>query len=119
MPISFMKISNDGISAPTLRKHYFANGKVNRKSAKALAIREVKGRTLLQLDKAAEDGKVAAIKAIRSIVEREELVDLPKVMQPSKPSRSEPKGKKERLVDAAKQPSGDWETVLPGLDRPN
>jgi hypothetical protein len=108
-----------GISVPTLRKHYFANGKVNRKLAKSIAVREVKGRTLLQLDKAAEEGKVAAIKTILAIAEKESLTELPKAMQPERKPKVEPKGKKERLRDEAAEPPKEWGTLLDQVERPN
>jgi hypothetical protein len=106
-----------GISAPTLRKHYFRSGKINLKQARQIAIAEVRGRTLLQLDQAAEAGKVAAIKAIRDIVDKAALADLPKHMQPGK-RREEPKGKKVKLKESALKPDGGWAQLgLPGSDR--
>jgi hypothetical protein len=98
-----------GISAPTLRKHYFRNGKINLGRAREIAVQEVRGRTLLQLDKAAEAGNVSAIKEIRRIADVADVSDLPKAMTPAKAPRL---GKKEMAAKDAQQPDSRWQDLL-------
>ncbi|MFW5655800.1 MAG: hypothetical protein ACOCYW_09200 [Roseicyclus sp.] len=62
-----------GLSVPTIRKHYFANGRINRRHAREMALAEARAKNLLQLQAAADDGNVSAMKEIRKIVEGEAL----------------------------------------------
>lgn len=59
-----------GISAPTLRKHYFQNGRVKLDQARQRAINEMHAKSLLLLDAAAENGNVAAQKKMMDVVEK-------------------------------------------------
>ena len=62
-----------GLSSPTLRKHYFQNGKVNYRHARDMALAEAKAKNLLQLQAAADDGNVSAMKEVRKVVTAEIL----------------------------------------------
>ena len=70
-----------GISIPTLRKHYFSNGKINARLAREMAIAEMRAR-----NKAADEGNVSAMRALepliekaeRDLIEREVGADAPK-----------------------------------------
>jgi hypothetical protein len=97
-----------GISVPTLRKHYFASGKINVAHAREMAAAEVKGRTLLQLSAAADAGNVSAMKELRSIADQAEIDRLPK---PAK--KPKPEGKKARTAERARKPAGSWGELLP------
>jgi hypothetical protein len=59
-----------GISVPTLRKHYFQNGKVNAKLARQFAIAEMRARKLLRLDEQADKGNVSAIRTMSAEMDR-------------------------------------------------
>ncbi len=103
-----------GITAKTLNKHYFHIFDRARK----IAIRELKGKVLLQLDQAAEAGNVSAMKELRKIAEQEELALLPPEMKPGKTVKRAPEklGKKDRLKQEARSPSGGWDEILPGAE---
>lgn len=74
-----------GISAPTLRKHYFHSGKVNARLAQKMALSETRARNMIRLQEQADKGNVSAIKEMnritdkieRDIIERE-MADDPK-----------------------------------------
>lgn len=70
MPLERIATEVD-LSIPTLRKHYFQNGKVNRRHAREMALAEAKARNLLQLQAEGDKGNVSALKEVRKIVERE------------------------------------------------
>lgn len=94
-----------GISIPTLNKHYFKNRSI--KDAVLLAAAEVRGRTLIQLDKAAQGGSVPAMKELAKQARQVELDCLAKDIRTPKPT-AKPIGKKEqRKLDA--QPDGTWD----------
>lgn len=59
-----------GITVPTLRKHYFHNGKVNAKLAREMAIAEMRARNVLRLDAEADKGNVSAMRALEPILEK-------------------------------------------------
>lgn len=61
-----------GLSAPTLRKHYFQNGKVNRRHAVEMAAAEQRARCLLKLDEQVEAGNVGAIKQMVKVIDERE-----------------------------------------------
>jgi len=110
--------SEIGVSVPTLRKHYFASGKVDRVKARQIAIREVKGRVALQLDKAAAGGSVPAMKELYRLADQASLQDRPPA--DAKAPKPPPPGKKARTAQEAKRPTGDWGDLgLPGVTRPN
>lgn len=91
-----------GIAQPTLRKHYFRQ--IER--ARRVCLREAKGRVLMQLDAAAEQGNVGAMKELRKVVEEAERTVTPRPLPDRKP---EAKGKKELRQELAKQaPVGRW-----------
>ena len=92
-----------GISVPTLNKHYFRNKSI--KHARAVSIAEAKGRILLQLNKAADDGNVAAQKELLKLVEREELALLSGLlpMRKAKPAKL---GKKQQALKDASDMAG-------------
>ncbi|MEQ5872584.1 hypothetical protein J4E08_22235 [Sagittula sp. NFXS13] len=95
-----------GLSIPTLNKHYFASGKISYRHAREMALAEQKGRAMLLLDKAAGDGKVAAIKAVLDIVQEQEIAELARLARgddakPAKKDKPLPKGKKEALQASA------------------
>lgn len=58
-----------GLSVPTLRKHYFQNGRVKYREARAQAIARERGRNLLMLDDQASKGNVSALKEIRKALD--------------------------------------------------
>lgn len=97
-----------GISVPTLRKHYFQG----RRNPRELALAEVRGRVLLQLDQEAAAGNVSAMKEIRKVAEIAALDRLPKT--PS--AQAEKLGKKEQRRRAAHRATGGWGERLPGTD---
>lgn len=85
-----------GISAPTLRKHYFSE--CERRAAAALMM---EGKQLSRLNAQAETGNVAAEKELLKILERGRLAGQPAAAKPPK------KGKKEqRHIDAASAHKG-------------
>jgi hypothetical protein len=101
-----------GISRPTLRKHYLPDFQKSR----IVALGEVKAKTLLLLEKAAQDGNVAAMKELLRIVREEEL-NLGIGANPPQPER-EPKpeklGKKEQANHAAQtgDENTEWRSLL-------
>lgn len=98
-----------GISIPTLNKHYFKN--LTLRNAQLAAISEARGRTLLQLDKAAQSGSVSAMKEIGKISKQAELECLASDIR--KPTH-QPKSlgvKAKRSSDA--KPDGSWSFLSP------
>lgn len=94
-----------GISIPTLNKHYFK--KLTLRNAQLAAISEARGRTLLQLDAAAQSGSVSAMKEINKIAKQAELECLASDMRRTQ-SAHKPLGiKAQRKADA--QPKGTWD----------
>ncbi len=85
-----------GISRPTLRKHYLPDIKKARRAALA----EMKAKNIARLEKAADDGNVAAIKELNRIVEVEAL-DVPTQRQPEPPAPAKKLGKKEQAQNDA------------------
>lgn len=101
-----------GISVPTLRRHYFANGKINVAQAREMARAEMEARVLLKLDQKVDEGNVSAMKEMRKIVEAKRLASVPKSPTP----KAEPIGKKEaRRVRAGDVPLS-LEGLLPSED---
>ena len=103
-----------GLSVPTLRKHYFSTRSI--RDAKAHAIREVEGRTLLQLSAEADGGNVSAMKELRKVVEAKRIEDLPTDWGKKVEKKAPAEGKKKRLQRQAKNPGGSWGSILPGED---
>lgn len=104
-----------GLSVPTLRKHYFANGKVNRRHAREMALAEAKARNMLQLQEQADAGNVSALKEIRKIVEREQLLALDDRVagkETRKRSQAAPKGKKQVAREQALAAEAEIEDLL-------
>ncbi len=94
-----------GISMPTLTKHYFHSGKVKVKLAHEFALAEQRAKVLLQLDEAASGGNVSAMKAMKKILDEEDMKLLAAQAagdtgEPAK-TRPMPKGKKEQLTAGA------------------
>lgn len=94
-----------GISIPTLNKHYFK--KLTVRNAQLAALSEARGRTLLQLDKAAQAGSVSAMKEISKIVKQAELECLASDIRKKKPNAKPLGVKAKRKMDA--QPEGSWD----------
>ncbi|MCA0922181.1 hypothetical protein [Pseudooceanicola nanhaiensis] len=94
-----------GISQPTLNKHYFQNGRLNLKDARAAARKQARAKILLRLDEAADAGNVSAMKAIKAILDEEDMAELARqAVGDDAPKRKEaplPKGKKEQLTAEA------------------
>ncbi|MBV6636677.1 MAG: hypothetical protein KI788_12330 [Mameliella sp.] len=61
-----------GISVPTLRKHYFQNGKIKARLAREMAIAEMRARNILRLDAQADKGNVSAMRALEPLLEKAE-----------------------------------------------
>lgn len=61
-----------GISGPTLRKHYFANGKINVKMARQMATSEMRARNILRLDAQADKGNVSAMRTLETLIDKAE-----------------------------------------------
>ncbi|WP_353474797.1 hypothetical protein PVT71_14605 [Salipiger sp. H15] len=104
--LSLARIADEmGISAPTLRKHYFQNGKINRSLAREMALAEARAKNLLQLQKAADGGNVSAMKEMRQILDREHQAELDARYrrEAAAAGRAAPKGKKEITRAAALQ----------------
>ena len=98
-----------GISVPTLNKHYFRNASIKR--SRAIAIAEAQGRVMLQLDLAASEGSVSAMKELKKQFERAELELYGKEL--TDPKKAMPIGKKELRKRAAASPDPEW-GFLPG-----
>ncbi|APE43404.1 hypothetical protein BOO69_08230 [Sulfitobacter alexandrii] len=94
-----------GISIPTLNKHYFKNRSI--KDAVLLAAAEARGRTLLQLDQAAQAGSVPAMKELAKQARQVELDCLAKDLRTPK-ADPKPLGKKEQRKQDAR-PDGTWD----------
>lgn len=84
-----------GISRPTLRKHYLPDVKKGR----VVAMSELKAKTIARLDKAADDGNVAAMKELLRIVNDEEIND--GIGAPQQTAAEPQLGKKEQAQRAA------------------
>ncbi|MGH1579068.1 hypothetical protein [Planktotalea sp.] len=91
-----------GVSVPTLNKHYFRNSSI--KKARLKVIAEVRGRVMLRLGDAIDDGNVAAMKHMGQILDRIELEEasaeflIPKSGQ--KVAKKKVGKKEQRAVDA-------------------
>ena len=97
-----------GISAPTLSKHYFQNGRLSLKAAKKKAQAEQRAKVMLRLEEAVDKGNVAAMKEMCRIIDAEERADLASELakggsSPKKVEKPLPKGKKEELQAQADQ----------------
>lgn len=106
-----------GISVPTLRKHYFASGRIKAKQARAMALAEARAKNLLQLQMAADTGNVSAMKAIEKILDREtaRLLD----DEVTRPEREPAPGKKQIARNAARAAEDELALFLQGEQRPN
>lgn len=105
-----------GLSVPTIRKHYFANGKVKAAQARQVAIAHQKAKVICQLDDQCEAGNVSAMKEMRKIVREAELADLP---SPTKSPTAEPLGKKQQRAARAKQTPSGLAGLIPGETGPH
>lgn len=104
-----------GVSVPTLRKHYFANGKVNRRHARDMALAEAKAKNMLQLQDQADAGNVSAMKEVRKIVEREQLLAMDDRVsggQTRKRAKAAPQGKKQMAREQAIAAEAEIEDLL-------
>lgn len=91
------------ITQATLRKYYFVELRAQDEARAAL-----EGWRMLRLYQAGEDGNVGALKEIGKILERSDIAALDRAMrerQAEKP-RSQPKGKKELVQEAAGKVGG-------------
>ena len=96
-----------GVSAPTLRKHYFRD----LEKAREIAVREVKGKVIFRLMEEAENGKVAAMDKLFKIASLAAVDRLP-ATKPEKTAKAAKLGKKERIARDARQPRGEWASRL-------
>ena len=90
-----------GISVPTLNEHYFKNRSI--KHARNQAIAEAKGRVLLQMQQAADDGNVTAQKALQAMIEREELAAIDAKVKKASPTKPAYRRKKDIEQEEAEQ----------------
>lgn len=107
-----------GITSPTLNKHYFQSGKINHRHAREMALAEQRGKVLLRLDAAVDDGKVAAMKAMKSIIDEQEINDQAKrAAGREAPTRERPLsvGKKTQLSEGAAEHLKKHPMLRPGL----
>lgn len=83
-----------GISRPTLRKHYLPDIE----KARVIVLGEVKAKVVIQLEKAAEDGNVAAMKELLRMVREGELDQGVGARDPAPPEsdKEEKLGKREQ-----------------------
>ncbi|MEY8099574.1 hypothetical protein AB9F29_19520 [Falsihalocynthiibacter sp. S25ZX9] len=79
-----------GLSAPTLRKHYF----LSLKKGASIAVSEIKAQVMLMLFKAAQGGNVAAMKELLKQAERSELEALAGKARGDGKAKEKPLGKK-------------------------
>lgn len=61
-----------GITVPTLKKHYFHNGKVRHKLLREMAISEMRARNIMRLDAQADKGNVSAMRTLETMLEKAE-----------------------------------------------
>lgn len=88
-----------GLSAPTLRKHYFQSGKVNARLAQEMALSETRAKNMLLLQKEADKGNVSAIKEMNRITDKIERDMIERDM--SRTPKTESIGvKAKRVIDA-------------------
>ena len=102
-----------GISAPTFRKHYFQD----LRKAKLKAARAIEVQAIEQLQAAAADGNVSAMKELRRIAAEKRIEDLPGEWTKRPTKAAEDEGKKAARRRAAVRPDGDWVELglpLPG-----
>jgi predicted transcriptional regulator len=99
-----------GLSAPTLRRHYFQSGKINRELAREMALAEARAKNFLQIQAAADDGNVSAMKEMRQVLERMVMEDQARKFGDKKKAKKPALGKKEQAkVDAvAPVRDGTW-----------
>ena len=112
-----------GITAPTLRKHYFQSGKIKVKDAKQRARQELRAKLMLKLDEQVDKGNVSAIKTMKQILDEEDKAAEFKELQQGNSSadakKKDPpmaKGKKDQLQKAA---ADAWESDPLLSGRPN
>lgn len=112
-----------GITAPTLRKHYFQNGKINVKDAKRRARQEQRAKLMLKLDEQVDKGNVSAIRTMKQILDEEDkAADFKELAQGNSSKGTQkkdppmPKGKKDQLQRAA---TDAWESDPLLSGRPN
>ena len=110
-----------GISVPTIRKHYFANGKVKATMARSLALSEARARNLLRLEEAAAAGNVSAMGKLEAVLARyeRELADegwiSDQSSKKSKPKKAEkPIGKKDLDRQSAMEAEAELDDLLAG-----
>lgn len=110
-----------GLSVPTIRKHYFASGKIRVQQAREMARAEQLGKCILALDAQVEAGNVAAIRQMREIIQEAERQHLREQVTANRPEtprpagRPLPKGKKEEMVAAAQAALAANPDITPGL----
>lgn len=102
-----------GITVPTIRKHYFANGRLKAKDAREWALAEARAKNLLQLQAEADRGNVSAIKAMDKVLDRCErrILDDDAAMR-DRPSKPMPKGKKHDARTAALEAETELEELM-------
>ena len=83
-----------GITVPTLKKHYFHNGKVNAKLAREMAIAEMRARNILRLDAEADKGNVSAMRALEPLLEKAERDLVERELSREKPAKEQAPGVK-------------------------
>ncbi len=100
-----------GLSVPTMRKHYFQNGRINKTVARKIALAEQRAKVLLRLDEAADAGNVSAMKTQLNVLDAQiakllagEEEDRRSASPPARPM----KGKKEAAIDAAHEAEADF-----------
>lgn len=113
-----------GLSVPTIRKHYFANGKVKATVARSLALSEARARNLLRLEEAAANGNVSAMGKLEAVLARyeRELADegwisdqTSKKASTKKPqAKTAPVGKKELDRQSAMEAEAELDDLLSG-----
>ncbi|MGW8190148.1 hypothetical protein [Sphingomonas hankookensis] len=98
-----------GVSVPTLRKHYFSE--VAKRDAAGLRMEMTQ---LARLNKAAEDGNVAAEKELLKHLEKARLRELSNsVASTPNAAPTRRKGKKEQALEAAAQVDGIYAPPTP------
>ena len=108
-----------GLSAPTIRKHYFDRATEALREAQARARRDERRKCLLMLSRLVEEGKVAAI---RLMLERLDTLDRDALMRelgtadkPAAVERRLSAGKKDAMVEAARRRLEEDPDIAPGL----
>lgn len=93
-----------GLSAPTIRKHYFPSVKAGR----AEAIEEAKGEVVLKLVEQMNKGRIGAMQELMKIINGAALGVMPGTLQKKKEPKKKPIGLKERRAEAASKPGPGW-----------